>query len=147
MAINHPEVSLTATGSKGDKYKIVTSLVSGELLMHCSCPAGKRGWMCRHKRALILGDYSDVYLLSDNKIEDIYKAIAIPKVSGAKKRLQQLDNKLAEVEQAYNESKIRLKEEIGYIAFRPDLHTATPPENLDLTIAYKLYIIKNSTKD
>lgn len=147
MVINQPEVSLTATGSKGDKYKIVTSLVSGELLMNCSCPAGKRGWMCRHKRALILGDYSDIYLLSDNKIEDIYKAIAIPKVSGAKKRLLQLDNKLAEVEQAYNSSKMRLKEEIGYIAFRPDFHTPTPPENLDLTIAYNLYIIKNSTED
>ncbi|MDM9281606.1 hypothetical protein HBA43_15590 [Providencia rettgeri] len=150
MNTEQPERDLVATGSSGNEYEITTSITKGKLLMLCSCPAGKKGWMCRHKKALIIGDYQSIFSLENNKEEDIYYVLALVRVSGIKKRFIDLESRLSKLEEAYKDSKSMIKQELGYLALPPQLLNIdmdfTPPQ-LDRIYDYLMDIVENPDTD
>ncbi|MGO2306739.1 MAG: hypothetical protein ACTH5W_18765 [Providencia sp.] len=150
MKDEQPEKNLTATGSRGDQYEITTSITKGKLLMLCSCPAGKKGWMCRHKKALIIGDFSPIFSLKNNAEEDIYYVLALVRLSGIKKRFIDLESRLDKLEEAYKDSKSLIKKEIGYLALPPQLFNIDidlTPSRLDKIYNYLLDIVENPDTD
>lgn len=57
-----------ATSSSSlDVYIVIVSNDSGSLIMTCNCPAGSKGILCRHRKALITGK-SVVYSLPQEGI-------------------------------------------------------------------------------
>lgn len=53
-------------GSSGNVYDIVAKRNESELAMSCTCPAGQSGIYCKHRIALLNGDYSMVESCSDD---------------------------------------------------------------------------------
>ncbi|MEQ5184092.1 hypothetical protein ABN222_06125 [Providencia alcalifaciens] len=150
MNTEKPERDLVATGSSGNEYEVTTSLTKGKLLMLCSCPAGKKGWMCRHKKSLILGEYKSIFSLKNNKEEDIFYVLALVRISGVKKRFVDLEFRLDKLEEAYKDSKSMIKQELGYLALPPqllDINIDLAPSRLDRIYDYLMDIVENPDTD
>ncbi len=57
-------------------YSVNFIIVDGMLRIHCSCPAGTYGQLCKHKTSLIQGDESMLYDISQKEIlADIFSTI------------------------------------------------------------------------
>lgn len=106
--------------------------------------------MCRHKKALILGDYKSIFSLKNNKEEDIYYVLALVRISGVKKRFVDLESRLIKLEEAYKDSKSMIKQEIGYLALPPQLLNVDidlTPTRLDRIYDYLMDIVENPDTD
>ena len=55
------ETSLVAKSSKGEPYTVQFALKEGLLSIRCSCQAGIRSLLCKHKVALASGDTSILF--------------------------------------------------------------------------------------
>ena len=51
-------------GSTGNRYEVSLEDRTGGLMLRCTCMAGRHGMRCRHVKALVVGDITD--LLSNN---------------------------------------------------------------------------------
>ena len=53
-------LSIEALGSSGDLYEIEIQFGKSRPTISCNCDAGQRGVQCKHRIALLRGDYSNV---------------------------------------------------------------------------------------
>lgn len=63
-APERPDLRFSVRGSKGDRYAVTVESHPAGLRLRCTCTAGRYGLRCRHAKALLIGDVTD--LLSGN---------------------------------------------------------------------------------
>ena len=57
-------------------YSVNFIIVDGVLRIHCSCPAGTYGQLCKHKTSLIEGDNNLLYDISQQELlADVFSTI------------------------------------------------------------------------
>ncbi len=68
------DINLFAKSSSqpDSSYNINFSIKAGVLRIHCSCPAGTRGQLCKHKPSFIEGDFN---MLFDNSQQQLMNDI------------------------------------------------------------------------
>jgi uncharacterized Zn finger protein len=96
-------------GGQGDEYRVVFEASGDNLSAFCTCPAGLNGQYCKHRFALMDGEYDQLVsrneadlsrvklLMKGSDLETAYKAVlaAEPAHSEAKRRLAAAKQKLA----------------------------------------------------
>ncbi len=64
-------------------YKVNFSIKAGILRIYCSCPAGTRGQLCKHKTSFIEGDHNMLYDSSQHQLlNDIIATIQTSPLNG-----------------------------------------------------------------
>lgn len=102
---------LIVEGSKGDEYEITFYFLDGEPRLSCSCQAGDFGQLCKHRRAILSGDISDVIDGDVGAIPDIVSAL---QTVGVIAMLADLEVREAEAE-ALKRSIAAAKKKIGQL--------------------------------
>lgn len=54
------QLVFSVLGSKGDEYVVTFRRAHGRLRATCTCPAGENGQHCKHRIALMSGEYDQV---------------------------------------------------------------------------------------
>ena len=89
-------------------YKINFSVQNGVLRLHCSCPAGTRGQLCKHKTSFIEGDYNMLYDISQQQLmNDIVATIKASPLNG---EYSKFATRKMEIEKIQRELKRELKD-------------------------------------
>jgi hypothetical protein len=89
-------------------YKINFSIKGGLMRIHCSCPAGTRGQLCKHKISLIEGNHNMLFDISQRQImNDIFTSI---KTSPLKSEYSKFVTKKKEIEKLQRGLKQELKD-------------------------------------
>jgi hypothetical protein len=89
-------------------YKVNFTIKEGIMNVHCSCPAGIRGQLCKHKTSFIEGDYNMLYdILQQPLLNDI---VAIINASPLKKEYSRFKYRKMEIEKMQRELKRELKD-------------------------------------
>lgn len=92
-----------ATSSSSlDVYIVTVSNDSGSLIMTCNCPAGSKGILCRHRKALITGKIRGIFTPPrKNNPEKLQEAINLIATYGIDKTLKLYTDELERAEQTW----------------------------------------------
>jgi len=98
-----PLVHLTVYGSEATAYRVtIEQTPDAEIRAFCTCDAGRQGKACRHRNALLQGDFSFVDIES---LEDAKTAVALLPCSLLEKALERVKAEQTKVDEA----QLRLK--------------------------------------
>lgn len=100
-----------ATSSSGmDVYAVTISDESGKIVITCTCEAGKRDVLCRHRIALITGKTRGVYTPPrHNDKEQLRDAIALISKHGIDKQYAELQATYENLEQQWLDIRSKIK--------------------------------------
>jgi hypothetical protein len=99
--VNGPPAKITLlakSSSSTTPYKIEFIADGPSVRVYCHCKAGVQRWMCKHKLALILGD--STMLFDPGQTELLSQIQSWPQYSDLKKRTDEFENKLREIQEA-----------------------------------------------
>lgn len=99
--INGPPAKITLlakSSSSRTPYKVEFMADGPSVMVYCHCKAGVQQWMCKHKLALILGD--STMLFDPGQTELLSRIQSWPQYSDLKKRTDEFENKLREIQEA-----------------------------------------------
>ena len=82
--------------STGGSYHVEFIHDKGRVRVRCNCSAGSIGQICRHKRAMILGNTKMLYQEGQDKL--LKEILAWPEMRLLAKRAREYERELAEVE-------------------------------------------------
>ncbi len=104
------DVTIFAKSSSQPKspYNVNFIVVDGMLRIHCSCPAGIYGQLCKHKTAFIEGDNKMLYDISQKEI--LTDIISIIQASPAFDELSKIFKRKMEIEKIQQQLKKELKD-------------------------------------
>jgi hypothetical protein len=87
---------ILAKRRSGGAYRVEFVKDSGRIRIRCSCDAGSIGRLCRHKRALIIGN---TRMLSDqDQTGELQQILAWPEMQVLGQRARKYEKELAEIE-------------------------------------------------
>jgi hypothetical protein len=70
------EVNIKVISSSGDPYDVHFVFFENKFKVHCNCPAGIFGKICKHKTGLLEGDVSLLFKKSDSEmLEQIHNIV------------------------------------------------------------------------
>ena len=93
-----PLVHLTVYGSEGTAYRVtIEQMPDAEIRAFCTCDAGRQGKACRHRNALLQGDFSFIDVQS---MEDAKTAVAWLPRSLLEKALERVKTEQTIVDEA-----------------------------------------------
>jgi uncharacterized Zn finger protein len=94
------------SSSKPEPYFVVFAFDGGKLKVHCDCPAGELGQLCKHKLTLLLGDASMLYATNQSKpFADVTQKVLSTSIPSLIAELQATEK---ETEQTIAQAKRRL---------------------------------------
>ena len=99
--INGPSAKITLlakSSSSKTPYKVEFMADGPSVMVYCHFKAGVQRWMCKHKLALILGD--STMLFDPGQAELLSRIQSWPQYSDLKKRTDEFENKLREIQEA-----------------------------------------------
>lgn len=103
------EIILKVVSSSGDPYDVNFELSDNKFKVHCNCPAGIYGKLCKHKTGLLDGDSSLLFNKTDYEVlEQIHEVV---KKSKYIEIISSYNSIKKEIEVAQKKEKI-LKEQI-----------------------------------
>lgn len=71
-----PEVNIKVISSSGEPYDVHFEFFENKFKVHCNCPAGIFGKICKHKTGLLEGDASLLFNKIDKEmLEQIYNTV------------------------------------------------------------------------
>jgi len=71
-----PETIIKVISSSGEPYDVHFEFSDNKFKVHCNCPAGIYGKLCKHKTGLLDGDSSLLFNKNDYEIlEQIYEVV------------------------------------------------------------------------
>jgi hypothetical protein len=71
-----PETTIKVISSSGEPYNVHFEFIENKFKVHCNCPAGIYGKLCKHKTGLLDGDYSLLFDKADNEVlEQIHNIV------------------------------------------------------------------------
>lgn len=114
--MNRKSISLSLAGDSGNVYTaILEQDDTGTVTLHCSCPAGEKGTLCKHLRELLEGNFHRAVGKHISQIRDfaafLQSSSVIDDCSGPLNRLT-----VAEKEQEALKKEIRaLKKQIARV--------------------------------
>jgi hypothetical protein len=62
-----PETIMKVISSSGEPYDVHFEFSDNKFKVHCNCPAGIYGKLCKHKTGLLGGDSSLLFDMTDNE--------------------------------------------------------------------------------
>lgn len=65
-----PEINIKVISSSGDPYDVHFELFENKFRVHCNCPAGIYGKLCKHKTGILDGDDSLLFDKNDREMLD-----------------------------------------------------------------------------
>ncbi|WP_413536103.1 SWIM zinc finger family protein [Rahnella inusitata] len=99
-----------ATSSSGmDVYAVTISDESGKIVITCTCEAGKRDVLCRHRIALITGKTRGVYAAKSNDAKNLQAAGRMLSEYGVDKRYAELQTMHENLERQWLEIRSQIK--------------------------------------
>jgi len=104
------DINIFAKSSSQPESPYIVNFINkdGILFIHCSCPAGTYGQLCKHKTAFIEGDYNMLY---DNSQRQLLKdVLSTINTSPLKKEYFRLINRKIEIEKKQRKLKNELKD-------------------------------------
>lgn len=103
---------ISARSSKeGIYYEVTVHEKNGDIKIDCTCVAADIGNMCRHRVAIITGDYKGVIDNDDPDLEDAVKATKLLRESGFQDKYLALAQELDALKKRFkkDEKSIKLK--------------------------------------
>jgi uncharacterized Zn finger protein len=100
-------LQFTVNGSSGDRYEIVAERRGDRFCMSCTCEAGRHGTCCKHRFALLDGEFAS--LLSANaadieRLRDLVRGTEVERqyhlVCALEREKQSLDIRLKSAKKA-----------------------------------------------
>lgn len=113
-------IKILVQGSSPKPYTIQVFEDEGILKMYCSCPAGCRGWMCKHKESVIKNNLPVNDKITQDTLDRIQQLIEKHNILAKFKYLEGLlinTNNKDEI--------IDIKSEMGYLVNPPDIINVT----------------------
>ena len=89
-------------------YKVNFTIKDGILRIHCSCPAGTYGQLCKHKSSFIEGDLNMLYDLSQERL--LNNIVTTINASPFKNEYSRFKNRKMEIEKTQRKLKKELKD-------------------------------------
>lgn len=114
-------LSLSLNGDSGSVYTVtLAGHADGRASLRCSCPAGKKGTLCKHLRALLAGDFGRVAAEEPN-LEEFRRLLAASALPGAAAPLLQRLVAAEKRQEALKKEISGLKKDIwGWISAQPE---------------------------
>jgi uncharacterized Zn finger protein len=102
-----PSLQFFVKGSSDEPYRLALSRSNAKLSFACSCPAGTKGSICKHRLAILAGDLSAVV---DGNVtaEQTLSFIAGSVLEAANKSYVELNEELDSVSKRVDAAKRRL---------------------------------------
>jgi hypothetical protein len=105
----NPEITIKVISSTGEPYDVHFEFSDNNFKVHCNCPAGIYGKLCKHKTGLLDGDSSILFNKTDYEIlEQINEVIKKSKYIDI---VSSYNNLKKEIEAAQKKEK-KIKEQI-----------------------------------
>lgn len=89
-------------------YKVNFIIKDGHLRIHCSCPAGTYGQLCKHKTSFIEGDFNMLYDISQQHL--LNDIVATIDAASLKNEYLRFKNRKTEIEKIQRKLKKELKD-------------------------------------
>ena len=97
------------SSSQPESPYTVNFIIKDEILfIHCSCPAGIYGQLCKHKTSFIEGDHDMLY--DNSQLQVLNNVVATINASPLKREYLRFINRKLEIEKIQRELKIELKD-------------------------------------
>jgi hypothetical protein len=106
-----PETIIKVISSSGEPYDVHFEFSDNKFKVHCNCPAGIYGKLCKHKTGLLGGDSSILFDKTDN--ETLMRINEVVKKSKYSEIISSYNIIKKEIETAQKKEK-KLKEQIEH---------------------------------
>lgn len=143
---------LQAKSSSGEPYQVEINENNELLTIHCNCPAGKWGKMCKHKINLLKGDVEYLYDLNEvEKLKEIEIRVKksslfhlLDKVDISTKQVKKIESKKKKDQKKILEKMDKSDNELDYDTFRVAYEDIIEMER---EIAFNKYIVSRHKSD